>query len=1085
MKKILTIILGMIFLVGIVNASYWVNDPNNCPTSALSQTCSGNDVECGQNNGILYCYDPASLSPPTSSTTTQTTSWSASYDGGYLLDCEAYDGTSPHCDNNGAMWCDRDSTCYNVHRITQCEANKWSGDTDDTSCTTCISGYEYCDGSYTDADGCEVHIGVTNCNAGANNNIDGSCNCVCDSGYLDCDASGAGAGNGCEVQDGGSCTVGSLSGTYNGCTCKVDKSYYETGTLTEYLINAVDGAMLWFKNYGNGSTINATDKNDVSFIVNETGVYWNNSKLGSGSGSYTETDPYWTDNFTSYNESWSKDTTYSHLSNFTNDLGFYNSTTINSSELENQGDGKLGILDSFINLLIDNRVTQSFIQALSFYTKSEVDTNITNANDSMTSYVNSKFFSDIVNFTGTLTDTKYCTYDSANNQIVCDSEGGASQTYYDGTGIEINASNNINIKLAYQMPQGCNDGEIAEYNTTSGGWDCAIDNSAASGMSNWVLAASDTSGSETITDGETVTIADDNAYLNITRVTNTITISLYENKLNETIDARDSDTTYTAGTGLILTSTTFSINTTYLDDNYIGQNEYPNLDTDTSDDFDGAWSSLTGVPSGFSDDVDNDTQLTESQVDAYVDNNNYLDMDTYPNADTDSTNDITTTNIANQNVNSSNYWDGLNTPGDIGTSELNNDAGFITNSTMNKTVSCSDIIGGPDTDFCTDDNTGSGGSSKWIDGGDYIYNNNSFADNVNVTGNLTVGSGETTFEMYNNGSTIIFDTKGNNSVFTDNVTADYFIGDGSQLTGIASATDTNCSVDGSCSNIVYDSDTTNWDKDTSDDFSGSWNDLTNMPSDFADGVDNDTDTTYTAGSNLSLVGTEFSLDATGVRNWLDNVYVQISNIVSLVGNWSADKDNYYTKSEIDSQGYITSESDPLWTGNSTLVVYTSDTTNWDKDTSDDLTSLTAGSNITISGTGNSRTIAVDTTSLKTWLDTIYQAIGNYLTTSTSFGGDVSGTYDNLQVADDSHLLNCANITGATSDLCTVTDTDTQLSEAQVEGMIFDNDNTGNLDTTGNLNTSNGNIYLSQNKFVCLNQDCTSNMTYNGTHTIWY
>lgn len=37
----------------------------------------------------------------------------------------------------------------------------------------------------------------------------------------------------------------------------------------------------------------------------------------------------------------------------------------------------------------------------------------------------------------------------------------------------------------------------------------------------------------------------------------------------------------------------------------------------------------------------------------------------------------------------------------------------------------------------------------------------------------------------------------------------------------------------------------------------------------------DSDTTYSAGSNLTLSGTTFSLDTVGVRNWLDNVYLQI------------------------------------------------------------------------------------------------------------------------------------------------------------------------------------------------------------------
>lgn len=56
--------------------------------------------------------------------------------------------------------------------------------------------------------------------------------------------------------------------------------------------------------------------------------------------------------------------------------------------------------------------------------------------------------------------------------------------------------------------------------------------------------------------------------------------------------------------------------------------------------FSGSWNDLTDVPEGFADNVDNDTQLTEAQVDAYADNNNYLDLDTYPNADTDSTDDF-------------------------------------------------------------------------------------------------------------------------------------------------------------------------------------------------------------------------------------------------------------------------------------------------------------------------------------------------------------------------------------------------------------------------------------------------------------
>jgi len=61
---------------------------------------------------------------------------------------------------------------------------------------------------------------------------------------------------------------------------------------------------------------------------------------------------------------------------------------------------------------------------------------------------------------------------------------------------------------------------------------------------------------------------------------------------------------------------------------------------------------------------------------------------------------------------------------------------------------------------------------------------------------------------------------------------------------------------------------------------------------------------------------------------------------------------------------------------------------------------------------------------------------NFLTKDTDFAGDISGTYDNIIVADDSHAHDCSNITGATSDLCTLIDTDTNLTEADITGFGF-------------------------------------------------
>lgn len=149
---------------------------------------------------------------------------------------------------------------------------------------------------------------------------------------------------------------------------------------------------------------------------------------------------------------------------------------------------------------------------------------------------------------------------------ICEEDAGGSATL-DGIGIDINATNNANILLAYRLPQSCNDGEIAEWNTTSSAWDCGVDNTAASGMASWVLASEDTGGTESITDGETVTFGHNNTgYLQALRNTNTVEYRFNETKLNVTIDARDNqnlfETISVDGTSHVADSATdtFTIN---------------------------------------------------------------------------------------------------------------------------------------------------------------------------------------------------------------------------------------------------------------------------------------------------------------------------------------------------------------------------------------------------------------------------------------------------------------------------------------------------------------------------------------------
>lgn len=90
-------------------------------------------------------------------------------------------------------------------------------------------------------------------------------------------------------------------------------------------------------------------------------------------------------------------------------------------------------------------------------------------------------------------------------------------------------------------------------------------------------------------------------------------------------------------------------------------------------------------------------------------------------------------------------------------------------------------------------------SSGACAGGDVAYMDYANNGNYNVSGNLSIGTGSVLLDIYYNGSVALFDSLGNNAFFTDNVTADYFFGDGSQLTNLPSG-----SADGNASSICGD-----------------------------------------------------------------------------------------------------------------------------------------------------------------------------------------------------------------------------------------------------------------------------------------
>jgi len=277
-------LLFLILFIGTATATIWTNNPANCNATHGDYpgwSCAPLEI-CGyKTSSSTECYDTDSLPAPPEDLNSNT-NYTVSWNGGFVIACDGGpDAGEPFCDNlsgSTKYWCDRNSTCYTTrHMNTQCESGKWAGSSDiETTCQGCRLGYQECDGTILDADGCEVQTNVSPCSvigeAGAHNNVDSECTCVCDSGWYDCDASGAGAGDGCEVQTGTGCTTPyGTSGTYSGCDCIGDKSYFETGTNANYGTTA-DENFFWGTMWGTNGWMamlkNATTDYNFSVDVN-------------------------------------------------------------------------------------------------------------------------------------------------------------------------------------------------------------------------------------------------------------------------------------------------------------------------------------------------------------------------------------------------------------------------------------------------------------------------------------------------------------------------------------------------------------------------------------------------------------------------------------------------------------------------------------------------------------------------------------------------------------------------------------------------------------------------------------------------
>lgn len=277
MKKVFTIILLLLIATPAFGASQWVQDPTTCntvdATNFPGQSCSPVDI-CGDSGGTAQCYDTSLISLPVGASAPSVTNYSSSYNGGYVLNCYAtVDGSAPYCDNGGAWWCDRNETCYSTNnKTTVCDGGAYT-----YTCGSCRTGYQDCDATPTI---CEVQTGVT-AQDEDHTVYAAACGYACASGYLDCDGDIGTGGDGCEVLDGDACSVGGLTGEYNGCSggvgnCVLPIIDWPVGIETLY---STSSAMLWGVQYGTGDFIYMEDDTGVDFF--KIDVFGNGTTTGS------------------------------------------------------------------------------------------------------------------------------------------------------------------------------------------------------------------------------------------------------------------------------------------------------------------------------------------------------------------------------------------------------------------------------------------------------------------------------------------------------------------------------------------------------------------------------------------------------------------------------------------------------------------------------------------------------------------------------------------------------------------------------------------------------------------------------------
>lgn len=319
----------------------WCDRNSTCYTTQVrSTTCSANLFNlsvCGSCRSNYYnCYgdikcEATSTSDCQAGTIPHTRYDTATCDdqsGGGSCECDPdyfpCDGGTPSnptedgdgCEHHAGDSCSSGTgtkvynQCFDASNANCTSATNSDCDNDDTD-----GNLVTCNG----ANGCEI-IGGGTCGSGTGTYEVHECvgangNCTRISDYLDCnnddsdgDETTCNGADGCEIDDGGACTVSGLPGTYDGCSggtgnCVIDpQDIATTGQVVNWSGTA---SMLWLHQHGTGSVINASTSDNFTFIVNNSGAFWNHVALnitggGGGDSKYGGTPFLYNDSTTIY-----------------------------------------------------------------------------------------------------------------------------------------------------------------------------------------------------------------------------------------------------------------------------------------------------------------------------------------------------------------------------------------------------------------------------------------------------------------------------------------------------------------------------------------------------------------------------------------------------------------------------------------------------------------------------------------------------------------------------------------------------------------------------------------------------------------